>query len=157
MPPLFKTSIQISLLLLSFLPLDNYIRSRRAIRWLIGIGDANVKDTWGLFFIQAWMSKSPRSNQCPSIWTELAVGAGVDCCVCADRGSPFERVSWLIWINGSSRTRLELVARVARYANSSRTSLCLTVTSPPFLHPSACSTEDFAPHPSYFLCNNNSS
>ena len=37
------------------------------------------------------------------------------------------------------------------YANSSRTSLCLTVTRPPFLHPNACSTENFAPHPSHFF------
>ena len=53
MPSLLETSIKISLLLRSFLPLDYYLRRRREIGWLIGIRDAYVKDTRGLLLIQS--------------------------------------------------------------------------------------------------------
>lgn len=52
-------------------------------------------------------------------------------------------------MRGSSRIFLGLVARVARYANSSLNSLCRPITNPHFLNDNECPTEKLAPQLSH--------
>ena len=95
------------------------------------------------------MSTSPLSRS-----FSLPVGGlGFELSMFACAGTPVPSVSRPIFINGSSRTRLELVASVASSANSSFNSSCLPTTNPPCLHASACSTENYAPQPSHFRGN----
>ena len=98
------------------------------------------------------LSYSPLMRTSPhSISFSVPVGwLGFEQSTFACAGTPVPCVERPIFTNGSSRTRLELVASVASSANSSLVSLCLPTTNPPSLHANACSTENFAPHPLHF-------